>query len=163
MNNLKPNKGANRKAKRVGRGHGSGMGKTSGRGVKGQTSRTGGTIARGFEGGQQPLYRRIPKRGFTNVFAKNKTELTVDRLLLSLLRAKESISTLNAETLAKLGAISQTKKAHVRIIGTLTDKNKEHLKLLNGKVIQVDHVTAGAEKIFTENGAKVQKEDVKKK
>ena len=62
--------------KRVGRGTGSGLGKTSGRGQKGQKSRSGGGVRRGFEGGQTPLYRRLPKRGFNNKFAKNYTEVT---------------------------------------------------------------------------------------
>jgi large subunit ribosomal protein L15 len=66
---LAPNKGARKTKKRLGRGSGSGLGKTSGRGGKGQTARGGSSIRPGFEGGQTPLYRRIPKRGFTNVHA----------------------------------------------------------------------------------------------
>ncbi len=66
---LVPNKGARKSKKRLGRGPGSGLGKTSGRGGKGQTARGGSSIRPGFEGGQTPLYRRIPKRGFTNVNA----------------------------------------------------------------------------------------------
>ena len=79
LGNLKP---AVRKEtkKRVGRGIGSGLGKTSGRGQKGQKSRSGGGVRRGFEGGQTPLYRRLPKRGFTNVHAKNYTEVTLTML-----------------------------------------------------------------------------------
>ena len=70
LHELKPSKGANRKRKRVGRGPGSGNGKTAGRGHKGQKSRSGYSSRAGFEGGQMPLYRRLPKRGFTNIFAK---------------------------------------------------------------------------------------------
>ena len=66
LNELKYSEGARRKRKRVGRGHGSGHGKTAGRGHKGQNARSGGGVPLGFEGGQTPLYRRIPKRGFTN-------------------------------------------------------------------------------------------------
>lgn len=66
---LRPNSGATKTKKRLGRGSGSGLGKTSGRGGKGQTARSGSSIRAGFEGGQTPLYRRIPKRGFTNVCA----------------------------------------------------------------------------------------------
>ena len=62
--------------KRVGRGIGSGTGKTSGKGHKGQKARSGGGVRRGFEGGQTPLYRRLPKRGFTNIHANNYTEVT---------------------------------------------------------------------------------------
>lgn len=70
LNNLKPKKGARHAKKRVGRGPGSGHGKTSGRGEKGQKSRSGFSRKLGFEGGQMPLHRRIPKRGFTNIFKK---------------------------------------------------------------------------------------------
>lgn len=68
LDKLKAPKGANKKKTRVGRGEGSGLGKTSGRGGKGQTARSGGNIKPGFEGGQMPLQRRVPKRGFTNIF-----------------------------------------------------------------------------------------------
>lgn len=68
LSNLKPNKGARHSKKRVGRGPGSGLGKTSGRGEKGQKSRSGYSRKFGFEGGQMPLHRRVPKRGFTNIF-----------------------------------------------------------------------------------------------
>jgi large subunit ribosomal protein L15 len=70
LNNLKPKKGARHAKKRVGRGPGSGHGKTSGRGEKGQKSRSGYSRQMGFEGGQMPLHRRLPKRGFTNIFKK---------------------------------------------------------------------------------------------
>ena len=70
LHELKPGQGAKHKAKRVGRGIGSGHGKTSGRGHKGQKARSGGGVRPGFEGGQMPLQRRIPKRGFTNIFKK---------------------------------------------------------------------------------------------
>src|SRR3954470_20262625 len=71
LSNLKPKKGARHAKKRVGRGPGSGNGKTSGRGEKGQKSRSGFSRALGFEGGQMPLHRRLPKRGFTNIFKRD--------------------------------------------------------------------------------------------
>ena len=83
LNNLKPAKGsgAGRERKRVGRGPGSGLGKTSGRGEKGQKSRSGFSHREGFEGGQMPLHRRVPKRGFTNArFKKEFVEVNVGRL-----------------------------------------------------------------------------------
>ncbi len=97
LSNLGAPKGANSNKKRVGRGMGSGMGKTSTRGHDGQRSRSGSRMMRGFEGGQMPLHRRLPKRGFTNIFrqeyqvlsldtielfaaTKNETELTLDKL-----------------------------------------------------------------------------------
>ncbi len=70
LNSLKPAKGANRKSKRIGRGIGSGHSKTATRGYKGQLSRSGTSMRAGFEGGQMPLHRRLPKRGFTNIFRK---------------------------------------------------------------------------------------------
>src|ERR671924_826095 len=80
LNNLKAPAGATYKKKRVGRGPGSGLGKTSGRGNKGQKSRSGYSGMRGFEGGQMPLHRRLPKRGFTNIFRKQWTEVTLAAL-----------------------------------------------------------------------------------
>ena len=79
LNELSDNPGARQKRKRVGRGIGSGLGKTSGRGHKGQKSRSGVSI-KGFEGGQMPLHRRLPKRGFTNIFRKRYVPLNLDRL-----------------------------------------------------------------------------------
>jgi len=80
VNTLRPSKGANRKNKRVGRGIGSGHSKTATRGYKGQKSRSGTSIRAGFEGGQMPLYRRLPKRGFNNVFRKEYAVVNLDAL-----------------------------------------------------------------------------------
>jgi large subunit ribosomal protein L15 len=80
LSNLKAPKKANRNKKRIGRGMGSGTGKTSGRGHKGQGSRSGSSLMRGFEGGQMPLHRRLPKRGFTNIFRTEYTVVNLDRL-----------------------------------------------------------------------------------
>ena len=77
---LGPAEGAKTNVKRVGRGIGSGLGKTSGKGHKGQKARSGGTIRRGFEGGQTPLMRRLPKRGFNNIFAKEYATINVSDL-----------------------------------------------------------------------------------
>ena len=78
LNELKPAEGAKKAAFRVGRGHGNG--KTAGRGHKGQNARSGGGVRPGFEGGQMPLYRRLPKRGFTNIFAKTYSQINVSDL-----------------------------------------------------------------------------------
>lgn len=81
LQNLRPSKGGGSKStKRLGRGTGSGQGKTAGRGQDGQKSRSGGGVRPGFEGGQMPLYRRIPKRGFTNIFAKEYVIVNVSEL-----------------------------------------------------------------------------------
>lgn len=80
LHELSPVPGSTKEAKRKGRGHGSGNGKTAGKGHKGQNARSGGGVRPGFEGGQMPLYRRLPKRGFTNIFAKTYTEVKVSAL-----------------------------------------------------------------------------------
>ena len=80
LHELSPSEGSKQKAFRVGRGHGSGNGKTSGKGQKGQKARSGGGVRPGFEGGQMPIYRRLPKRGFTNIFAKKYTSINVEDL-----------------------------------------------------------------------------------
>ena len=80
LNELKPAEGSKKAAFRVGRGHGSGNGKTAGRGHKGQNARSGGGVRPGFEGGQMPLYRRLPKKGFTNIFAKAYSQINVSDL-----------------------------------------------------------------------------------
>lgn len=94
LHDLRPVEGSHRDGKRVGRGPGSGNGKTAGRGQKGQKARSGGSIAPGFEGGQMPLHRRIPKRGFTNVF---RTEYQVVNIRdLADLDGEVTLSTLKA-------------------------------------------------------------------
>ncbi len=80
LHELKPNPGSVKERKRLGRGTASGQGKTSGKGQKGQNARSGGGVRPGFEGGQMPLYRRLPKRGFTNIFATQYAEINVEVL-----------------------------------------------------------------------------------
>jgi len=80
LHELRPAEGSKKKPKRLGRGTGSGLGRNAGKGEKGQRSRSGGGVRPGFEGGQMPLYRRLPKRGFTNIFAKHFVAINVDRL-----------------------------------------------------------------------------------
>ena len=80
LNELKYTEGARRNSKRIGRGHGSGWGKTAGKGSKGQNARSGGGVALGFEGGQTPIWRRLPKRGFTNFTRKEYSIVNVELL-----------------------------------------------------------------------------------
>jgi len=80
LHELKPNPGSVKKRKRLGRGTATGQGKTAGRGMNGQKSRSGGGVRPGFEGGQMPLYRRLPKRGFTNIFGTIYAEINVEDL-----------------------------------------------------------------------------------
>ena len=128
------------KRTRVGRGVGSGLGKTSGRGHKGQKARSGGGVRRGFEGGQTPLYRRLPKRGFTNIHAKNYTEVTLTML------NKSKATDVTGETLLEEGIIGKIqdgivvlatgkleKKLNVKAV-RFTGKAKEAIEALGGKV-----------------------------
>src|ERR1700761_641347 len=111
LSNLRAPKKANIGRKRVGRGMGSGMGKTSARGHKGQRSRSGSSMMRGFEGGQMPLHRRLPKRGFTNIFRTEYTVVNLDRI--SELGVKE----IGADDYKKLG-LASSKKALIKILGS---------------------------------------------
>ena len=125
--------------KRVGRGIGSGLGKTSGKGHKGQKARSGGGVRRGFEGGQTPLYRRLPKRGFTNIHAKNYTEVTLTMLNNS------KATDVTAESLVEEGIIGKVNDGRgVLATGTLDKKlnvkanrftatAKEKIEALGGK------------------------------
>lgn len=110
LDNLSPAPGSKRSKKRVGRGHGSGHGKTSGRGHKGQKSRTGASIPAWFEGGQMPLHRRLPKRGFT---ARNPTRYQV--VNLSALEGLEGTE-FGPEELSRLGLVGSASKK-VKILG----------------------------------------------
>ena len=105
LNNLRPAKGSTHKKKRVGRGPGTGLGKTAGRGEKGQKSRSGYSAKIGFEGGQMPLHRRLPKRGFTNIFKKRWLEVS----LAALERAFEADAEVTPEILHERGIIKKAK------------------------------------------------------
>ncbi len=116
LNELRDNPGATRPRKRVGRGIGSGKGKTAGRGVKGQKSRSGVAI-KGFEGGQMPIHRRLPKRGFNNIFAKDFNEINLDRLQKAIDDKKlKTDETITVETLVAAGVLRRAKDG-VRILG----------------------------------------------
>ncbi len=103
LSNLRAPKKANENKKRVGRGMGSGMGKTSTRGHKGQGSRSGSSLMRGFEGGQMPLHRRLPKRGFTNIFRVEYQVLGLDRV--AEIAAAENISEFTLDKIVALGLL----------------------------------------------------------
>ena len=109
LSNIHRPKKATEKRKRVGRGMGSGMGKTSTRGHKGQRSRSGSRMIRGFEGGQMPLHRRLPKRGFTNIFRKEFNIVSLERL------AELGETTINPDVLRKAGVIKT--KHPVKVLG----------------------------------------------
>jgi len=105
-------KGSRKKRKRIGRGPGSGYGKTAGRGSKGQKSRSGYASKRGFEGGQMPLIRRIPKRGFTNIFRREYKEVNLDRLL----KLKGDAKEISPERWREWGILKK-KSDRVKILG----------------------------------------------
>jgi large subunit ribosomal protein L15 len=109
LSNVRAPKKANSNKKRVGRGMGSGMGKTSTRGHKGQRSRSGSRMMRGFEGGQMPLHRRLPKRGFTNIFRQEYSIVSLEKL------AALGESTINPDLLRKAGVVKG--KAPIKILG----------------------------------------------
>jgi len=142
LHDLKPSKGANRKRKRIGRGPGSGSGKTAGKGHKGQKSRSGYSQKIGFEGGQMPLYRRLPKRGFRNIFAKKYAIVNVQDL-----NCFEEGTTVTPVMVQEQGLI---KKIHsgLRILG----QGKLEKKL----TVQAHHFTQSARQKIEEVGGSIE-------
>jgi large subunit ribosomal protein L15 len=112
LNNLRPPKGAKHSKTRVGRGHGSGQGKTAGRGHKGAQSRSGWGKKRGFEGGQMPLHRRVPKRGFTNPFRVEYAVVNLDTLV----EVFDAGSDVTPELLRERGLVRE-KRALIKVLG----------------------------------------------
>ena len=135
LENLRPPKGSRRNARRIGRGPGSGRGKTSGRGHKGQKSRSGSGVRSWFEGGQMPLQRRLPKRGFTNIFKK--------RYVL-----------VNVETLAKLPANTRVNEKLLRELGLL-NRRRDGVKILGRGELSVA-LTVEAEKFSESARSKIE-------
>lgn len=140
LNDLSPNQGARKNKKRVGRGHGSGLGKTSGRGHKGARSRSGYSLAPGFEGGQMPLHRRLPKRGFNNIF---KTEYNI--ISLTDLDSFEAGATIDKNALVEAGLVEGDDKVKVLANGQIT----------KAVTVDVDKVSKGAAQKITEAGGSV--------
>ena len=142
LDELKPTEGSRFETKRVGRGIGSGTGKTSGKGHKGQNARSGGGVRPGFEGGQMPLYRRLPKRGFTNIFAKQYVTINVE-----VLERFEDGTEVTAEVLKEAGVISKVLDG-VKILG-----RGELTKKLN---VKVANYTASAKEKIEKAGGKAE-------
>ena len=122
LHELKPAEGSRKDKTRVGRGTGSGCGKTSGRGHKGQKARSGGGVRPGFEGGQMPIYRRLPKRGFKNIWRKEYADVNVETLNIF-----DDDTTVDAVALVEMGILKNVLDG-VRILG-----NGELTKKLNVK------------------------------
>lgn len=123
LHNLHPNPGSTKTPKRVGRGPGSGLGKTSGKGEKGQNARSGGGVRPGFEGGQTPLFRRLPKRGFSN--APFKTVYAI--INLSDLNRFEDGAVITPELLKEMGLIKQQLNG-IKVLGNGTLEKKLHVR-----------------------------------
>src|SRR5512135_1837306 len=140
LSTIRAPKGANSNKKRVGRGMGSGMGKTSTRGHKGQRSRSGSRMMRGFEGGQMPLHRRLPKRGFTNIFRVEYSIVNLDRL--AGLGTKE----ITPEVLVKAGFAG--KNDRVKILGDG--------ELKSALTVRAHKFSKSAEEKITKAGGKVE-------
>ena len=140
LHELSPAEGAAKKSKRIGRGHGSGWGKTAGKGHKGQKARSGGSIRPGFEGGQMPLQRRIPKRGFNNIFAKNIIAVNVAALEVFEDGAEVTAEALTEKGIVKkacdgikiLGNGSLTKKLTVKV-NAFSESAKQKIEAAGGK------------------------------
>ena len=143
LHELQPAAGSKKARTRVGRGLGSGLGKTSGRGQKGQNSRSGGGVRSGFEGGQMPLYRRLPKRGFNNVFAKQYAEVNVEQL-----NRFEDGATVDPVALIEAGILKNVRDG-IRILGNGTLETKNLTVIANA-------FTKSAEEKITAAGGKVE-------
>ena len=144
LHELQPAAGSKKARTRVGRGLGSGLGKTSGRGQKGQNSRSGGGVRSGFEGGQMPLYRRLPKRGFNNsVFAKQYAEVNVEQL-----NRFEDGATVDPVALIEAGILKNVRDG-IRILGNGSLESKNLTVIANG-------FTKSAEEKITAAGGKVE-------
>ena len=144
LHELQPAAGSKKARTRVGRGLGSGLGKTSGRGQKGQNSRSGGGVRSGFEGGQMPLYRRLPKRGFNNsVFAKQYAEVNIEQL-----NRFEDGATVDPVALIEAGILKNVRDG-IRILGNGTLETKNLTVIANG-------FTKSAEEKITAAGGKVE-------
>ena len=140
LHELSPAEGATKSSKRIGRGHGSGWGKTAGKGHKGQKARSGGSIRPGFEGGQMPLQRRIPKRGFNNIFAKSIIAVNVSALeafedgaeVTALALAEKGIVKKANDGIKILGNGNLTKKLTVKV-AAFSESAKQKIEAAGGK------------------------------
>ena len=141
LSNLKPAKGSQKARKRVGRGPGSGHGKTSCRGHKGQNSRSGGGAPLGFEGGQMPLTRRLPKRGFTNIFKKRYVLINITDLAIF---DKDSI--VDESALVEKGLVSKVYDG-IKLLGTGEIDKPITLKVHKWSKAAIDKIVAAGGKI----------------
>ena len=142
LQDLKPAEGSTQAAYRKGRGEGSGNGKTAGRGQKGQWARSGGGVRPGFEGGQMPLYRRLPKRGFKNIFAKEYSEVNVEKL-----KSLEDNAVVDPVALVEAGILKNVLDG-VRVLGSG--------ELSKALTVRAQGFTKGAQQKIEAAGGKVE-------
>ncbi|ADK17109.1 MULTISPECIES: 50S ribosomal protein L15 [Clostridium] len=141
LHELKPAEGSRKSPKRLGRGTGSGWGRNAGKGENGQKARSGGGVRIGFEGGQMPLYRRLPKRGFTNIFAKQYYELNVERL-----NAFEDGTEITPELLLEKKVIKKSKDG-LKILGNGELQKKLTVKAAKFTKTAVEKIEAAGGKV----------------
>lgn len=147
LSNLSPQKGATKQRKRLGRGPGTGHGKTAGRGHKGYKSRSGSGIKPGFEGGQMPLQRRLPKRGFNNIFRKELTIVTLDQL-----EAFAAEGVITTAALIDAGVVKKGSEVKVLANGTISKAVKVQVEKISAKAKELIEA-AGGEVILEKSAA----------
>jgi large subunit ribosomal protein L15 len=161
LNEIRDNEGSHKRFKRVGRGSGSGKGKTAGRGVKGQKARTGHHGMFGFEGGQMPLHMRIPKRGFNNIFARDFSIVNTGQLQKAVENGKlKAGETVNAEVLATRGIVHRAKDG-VRLLGKGALKTQLNLEVAHasGSAIEAVKKLGGTVKVLGVKAKHVTRKD----
>ncbi len=138
LSNLSPQKGATKQRKRLGRGPGTGHGKTAGRGHKGYKSGSGSGIKPGFEGGQMPLQRRLPKRGFNNIFRKEFTIVSLDQL-----EAFEGSDVITTQALVEAGVVKAGAAVKILANGAITRAVKVQVEKTSGKAKELIEAAGG--------------------
>ncbi|MCE9522898.1 MAG: 50S ribosomal protein L15 [Alphaproteobacteria bacterium] len=161
LNEIRDNEGAHKRFKRIGRGTGSGKGKTAGRGVKGQKARTGHHGMFGFEGGQMPLHMRVPKRGFNNIFARKFAIVNLGQLQHAVENGKIAAgSTVTAASLATQGIVHRSPDG-VRLLGKGTLKTQLNLEVAHasGAAIEAVKKLGGSVKVVGVKAKHVTRKD----
>ena len=153
-NNIKPNIGSMTRSKRLGRGRGSTFGKTCGKGSKGQRVRSGRSVPLWFEGGQTPLYRRVPKKGFNNIFKKQWEIVNIDSLFAVSDQLKD-IQRIDIEVINRL-TISQKKPLPIKLLAGYSAKEKSKLSFLKGKTIAVHAISKNVKEILSKASVKIE-------
>ena len=153
LNSIKDNKGANQERKRIGRGIGSGTGKTSGKGHKGQKARSGVAI-KGFEGGQMPIHRRLPKRGFNNINRVANLELNIEKIeKLIDTKVIDPKKVINHKSLMEIGLI-KSENSKIKLLGKGQIKNKINIEVTSSSSAAKEMVEKMGGSVLTVNNKK---------